>query len=435
MAGPTPTPTGAPRSACGTTAGSNWPRPPSLSVALLRRLRARGVPVFALTNFGVESFAYAETQYDFLGEFDRRYVSGHMKVIKPEPEIFRMVEADCGLPPEALLFADDRHDNIAAAAARGWKTHHFDGPEGWAESLVAHGLLAQGRPAMSLPFIGYDEGEAIAEWLALTQALRSGHDRPKAQIGDTFPLSRSRHACCPARPGSTGMGAAVKTATIFPGNTGLSPINGAVTLFDDATGAGRGAGGFHLVTKWKTAGDSLLAALTLAREDSRNILILGAGTVAASLIEAFGAGFPGARFTIWNRSPDRAEALAARHATPMSRRAARCRGGCRHHPWRHHDHGPGAARRLAAPGQHVDLIGAYRPDMREADDTALRRARLFVDSRDTTLGHIGELRIPLAEGTITRGRRAGRFLRARRFDAGRRTTSRFSRTVAARIWT
>jgi ornithine cyclodeaminase len=52
------------------------------------------------------------------------------------------------------------------------------------------------------------------------------------------------------------------------------------------------------------------------------------------------------------------------------------------------------------PGQHIDLIGAYRPDMREADDDALTRARVFVDSRDTTLGHIGELKIPLEAGVI-----------------------------------
>jgi ornithine cyclodeaminase/alanine dehydrogenase-like protein (mu-crystallin family) len=50
------------------------------------------------------------------------------------------------------------------------------------------------------------------------------------------------------------------------------------------------------------------------------------------------------------------------------------------------------------PGQHIDLIGAYRPDMREADDAALTRARIFVDSTETTIGHIGELKIPLAEG-------------------------------------
>jgi ornithine cyclodeaminase len=54
------------------------------------------------------------------------------------------------------------------------------------------------------------------------------------------------------------------------------------------------------------------------------------------------------------------------------------------------------------PGQHVDLIGAYRPDMREADDTVLRRARIFVDSLDTTVGHIGEIKIPMEAGTITR---------------------------------
>lgn len=111
------------------------------SVRLLHALRARGVPVFALTNFGIESFAYAETQYDFLGAFDRRYVSGHMGVIKPEAGIYRMLEADCGLPPEALLFADDRADNIEAARARGWQVHHFEGPQGWANRLVSHGLL------------------------------------------------------------------------------------------------------------------------------------------------------------------------------------------------------------------------------------------------------------------------------------------------------
>jgi len=52
------------------------------------------------------------------------------------------------------------------------------------------------------------------------------------------------------------------------------------------------------------------------------------------------------------------------------------------------------------PGQHVDLIGAFRPDMREADDTALQRARIFVDSRETVLDHIGELKDPIARGVI-----------------------------------
>jgi 2-haloacid dehalogenase len=114
-----------------------------LSVHLLRALRAKGIPVFALTNFGVESFAYAQTIYAFLNEFDRTYVSGEMKVIKPASRIYDMVESDCGLGPETLLFADDRADNVAAAQARGWQTHLFEGPEGWADCLIEHGLLTR----------------------------------------------------------------------------------------------------------------------------------------------------------------------------------------------------------------------------------------------------------------------------------------------------
>lgn len=113
------------------------------SVALLRNLRRRGVAVFALSNFGVETFDIALPVYPFLGEFDRSYISGHMGITKPDPQIYAQVEADCGLAPESLLFADDRVDNIEAAAKRGWQTHLFDGPEGWAERLVHEGLLGK----------------------------------------------------------------------------------------------------------------------------------------------------------------------------------------------------------------------------------------------------------------------------------------------------
>lgn len=111
------------------------------SVRLLRALRNRSVPVFALSNFGVQSFALSEERDGFLKEFDRRYISGHMGVIKPDPRIYEMVEEDCGIAPERLLFTDDREDNIEAAAARGWQVHHFTGAQGWADRLVAEGLL------------------------------------------------------------------------------------------------------------------------------------------------------------------------------------------------------------------------------------------------------------------------------------------------------
>ena len=113
------------------------------SIALLRALRAKGVPVFALTNFGRNSFDEAVPKLDFLQEFDRHYVSGKMGVIKPDPRIYAMVEADCGIAPHRLIFVDDRADNIAAAAARGWKTHQFESWQGWARRLVAEGLLTE----------------------------------------------------------------------------------------------------------------------------------------------------------------------------------------------------------------------------------------------------------------------------------------------------
>jgi 2-haloacid dehalogenase len=113
------------------------------SITLLRRLRAKGVPVFALTNFGDDAFAYAQTQYEFLNEFDRLYVSGRMKVTKPAQKIYAQLEDDCGLPPASLLFTDDRAENIAAAATRGWQTHHFTGPAPWAKHLVTAGLLTE----------------------------------------------------------------------------------------------------------------------------------------------------------------------------------------------------------------------------------------------------------------------------------------------------
>ena len=117
------------------------------SVALLRRLRAKGVPVHCLTNFGVDSYAYAQTQFDFLNEFDIEFVSGRMQVTKPDPRIYEMVEDRLALAPGAILFADDREANIKVAETRGWQAHLFEHPQGWADRLVAAGLLSADEAA------------------------------------------------------------------------------------------------------------------------------------------------------------------------------------------------------------------------------------------------------------------------------------------------
>ena len=111
------------------------------SVRLLRALRRAEHPVFALSNFGIQTFEIGVREYPFLEEFDRRYISGHMGVTKPAAQIYEMLEEDCGVAPEGLLFADDRQENLDAAAARGWQTHLFTDPQGWSDRLVAEGLL------------------------------------------------------------------------------------------------------------------------------------------------------------------------------------------------------------------------------------------------------------------------------------------------------
>lgn len=112
-----------------------------LSWASLRALQSNDIPVFALSNFGIDSFSYAETEYPELGTFDRRFISGHLSVIKPADQIYQMVEDGCGLAPQSLLFTDDRQENIDAANRRGWNTHLFADPQAWVDCLIGHGLL------------------------------------------------------------------------------------------------------------------------------------------------------------------------------------------------------------------------------------------------------------------------------------------------------
>ncbi len=257
---------------------------------------------------------------------------------------------------------------------------------------------------MTPALIPFAAGEARLDWLALTRALAEGHARPLAGLGDVF-LYRGADTLLSRAAAIDGMGMLVKTATVFPANAarGLPTVNGSVCLFSDATGELEALIDFHLVTKWKTAGDSLLAARHLAPPRVERILIVGAGTVARALRQAYGALYPQAAFSVWNRTAETALRLAADFpgtravadlpaavaAADIVTVATMARDPLIRGAW-------------LRPGQHLDLIGAYRPDMREADDAALRRARLFVDCRATTLDHIGELSDPIARGVIAR---------------------------------
>lgn len=257
---------------------------------------------------------------------------------------------------------------------------------------------------MSIPMIPFTEGEAVLDWIGLTDALANGHTLPKAKIGDTF-LYRGKDTLLSRAAWIDGLGMAVKTATVFPDNPAkdVPMINGGLNLYADGDGTLEAIVDFHLVTKWKTAGDSLLAARRLARPDSREILIVGAGNQGRALHAAYSAAFPQARFTLWNRSRANAETMASELpgiTIAEDLETAVTQADIITSATMSTD--PLIKGAWLRPGQHVDLIGAYRPDMREVDDAALLRARVFVDSFDTTIGHIGEINIPLEAGVITR---------------------------------
>lgn len=264
--------------------------------------------------------------------------------------------------------------------------------------------------------------EAEMTWQGLTDALEAGHRLPRAEVADSL-LYRGGDTLLNRAAWIDGLGQLVKCATIFPGNGahGLGTINGSVTLYADQTGVLEAVVDFHLVTKWKTAGDSLLAAKKLARKDSRKILLVGAGTVATSMISAYRSAFAGAEFSVWGRNPVSTKSFAdAQGITPVQDLEAAVRDAdiiCTATMSKE----PLLRGEWLQPGQHLDLIGAYKPDMREVDDDAMTRARLFVDSRATTVHHIGEIMAPIASGAISEGHIAADFYDLAKGSFARRT--------------
>lgn len=251
------------------------------------------------------------------------------------------------------------------------------------------------------PYLTAEMVEPHLDWMRLTDALLEGHKRPRPDLGDQF-LYRNDDTLLSRAAWIDGMGVAVKSVTVMPGNPaeGRLAVQGAMLVFSDTTGSVDVVIDSSLITKWKTAGDSLLGARLLARQDSERMLIVGAGAVARSLVDAYRALFPNIRIAIWGRAEAKAEALAREVDADVCRDLE--------HGVREADiictatmaKEPLVAGSWLREGQHLDLIGAFTHDMREVDDAALLRARIFVDNRETVIGHIGELKIPIAAGVI-----------------------------------
>jgi len=207
--------------------------------------------------------------------------------------------------------------------------------------------------------------------------------------------------------GAAGAFLGVKVVTVFPGNASLgkASVQGLYLLASGETGEPLALIDGPELTLWRTAAASALAASHLARADARSLVMVGAGALAPHLIAAHASVRPIREVKVWARRREAAADLAARLAgrpyrvEPASDLESAVRGAdivsCATLSTE-----PLVKGEWLKPGAHLDLVGAFRPDMREADDEAVRRARLFCDTRGGALKEGGDLAQPLSAGLI-----------------------------------
>ena len=249
---------------------------------------------------------------------------------------------------------------------------------------------------------------------ALAQAFRAGvsapprhhHTIPRPDGDATLLLMPAWH--------DHGGHAGVKVVSVFPGNTARAKASvlGSYLLLSGETGEPLAVLDGRALTLWRTAAASALAATFLARRDARRLVVVGAGALGPRLIAAHAAVRPIDTVSVWNRTPAKAEALAAGLDRPgLSVTATSDLAGA-----------VAAADIVSVatmspdplvrgawlrPGAHLDLVGAFTPSMREADDAAVGRARVYVDTRAGALKEAGDIVQPVAAGIISEADIAG----------------------------
>ena len=249
---------------------------------------------------------------------------------------------------------------------------------------------------------------------ALAQAFRAGvsapprhhHTIPRPDGDATLLLMPAWH--------DHGGHAGVKVVSVFPGNTARAKASvlGSYLLLSGETGEPLAVLDGRVLTLWRTAAASALAATYLARRDARRLVMVGAGALAPRLIAAHAAVRPIDTVSVWNRTPEKAETLAAALDRPGLSVAATSDLA-----------GAVAAADIVSvatmspdplvrgawlrPGAHLDLVGAFTPSMREADDAAVGRARVYVDTRAGALKEAGDIVQPVAAGIISEADIAG----------------------------
>jgi ornithine cyclodeaminase len=198
----------------------------------------------------------------------------------------------------------------------------------------------------------------------------------------------------------------VKIVHVLPGNgaRGLPAVQASYLLSDAGTGQALALLDGGELTDRRTAAASTLAGRFLARPDSRRLLVLGAGRVGAALAEAWSARFPIEEVAIWSRTPAHAARLAERlaaHGVPARPAATPDPRGFDIVSAATLSETPLIRGAEVDPGTHVDLVGAFRPAMRESDAALVARATLVLDTRAGGLAEAGDVVQAIAEGAVT----------------------------------
>ena len=255
------------------------------------------------------------------------------------------------------------------------------------------------KHALPFPLLIEKIKSAFAQNLAVTP-LRHHHDyeNPTEDKDSTLLLMPSWV------PGES---LGVKIVTVSPNNAKyhLPSIHGVYLLFDAVTGVCKLLLDAKTLTVQRTAATSALASSFLSREDSSVLLMVGTGALAPELIRAHASVRPIEKVFTWGRNQDHAKEVCENlinekfTTQPISNLAEGMRNAdiisCATL-----SETPLILGRSLREGQHLDMVGAYRPHMREADNETIKRSRIFVDHRAGALKETGEIVIPIREGIL-----------------------------------
>ena len=230
--------------------------------------------------------------------------------------------------------------------------------------------------------------------------MRHHHDYPNPLEGTDSTL-----LLMPAWDAGKDLG--VKIVSVNPKNSryDLPSIQGTYIYLDGHKGMVKAILDAKTLTSKRTAAASALAASYLARENASSLLMIGTGALSLNLIKAHACVRPIKEVFIWGRDPEKAKRIAREFKKgPIEVRAVRdynefipkadiisCATLSKT---------PLVLGKYLVPGQHLDMVGAYKKDMREADDKTLLRADIFLDTFQGALKETGDLVIPLQNGTI-----------------------------------